>query len=93
MGGRAIVPDQQYATHTHPPSPRQRALIESTKFLVVHGDAFAREQDLEPSIAEPPANAGKIAQASPHCPIVRSGCCDSGPTSDPLQLPSTPAVR
>jgi hypothetical protein len=34
--------------------------VEPAEFLVVHDDAFAREQDVEPPIAEPPANAGQL---------------------------------
>src|SRR6185369_1608369 len=33
------------------------------ELLVVHGDALAPEQDMEPSVAEPPANGGQLAQA------------------------------
>jgi hypothetical protein len=39
---------------------------------VVHGDALAREQDMQPSVAEPPANGGQFAQANSDHRIVRS---------------------
>ena len=37
---------------------------------MVHGDALAPEQDMEPSVAEPPANGGQLAQARSHQRIV-----------------------
>jgi hypothetical protein len=40
--------------------------VEPTELLVVHGDTFACEEDMQPSVAEPPADGGQLAQARPH---------------------------
>ena len=45
--------------------------VEPAQLLVVHDDAFAREQDVQPAIAEPPANGRQFAQPRPHRRIVR----------------------
>jgi hypothetical protein len=47
--------------------------IEPAQLFVVHDDAFAREQDMQPPIAEPSANGGQFAQPCPDRRVVRSG--------------------
>ena len=59
--------------------------VQATEPLVVHSDALAPEQDMEPSVAEPPANGGQLAQARSHQRIVPPAAvtdrCAIGPPS------------
>jgi hypothetical protein len=45
--------------------------VEPSQLLVVHDDAFAPEQNMQPPIAEPSANGGQFAQARPYRSIIR----------------------
>ena len=45
--------------------------VEPSQLLVVHDDAFASEQDMQPPIAEPPANGSQLAESGPYRCIVR----------------------
>ena len=59
--------------------------VEPAELLVVHDDAFAAEQDVQPPIAEPPAKWRPARAAAPAPPHRPAGCCDSGPMCDPLR--------
>jgi hypothetical protein len=42
---------------------------------VVHDDALAPEQDVEPAITEPPANRSEFAQPHPHRRVIGAPVC------------------
>ena len=67
--------------------------VETTQLLVVHDDALAPEQDVEPAIAEPPANGRKFTQPRFAPPHRQGGGCDSASMCDLLRALNTPAVR
>ena len=67
--------------------------VEPTELLVVHDDAFAGEQDVQPPIAEPPANGGQLAQPCPHRRIVRPAAAIADRCAIGSERSNTPAAR
>jgi hypothetical protein len=49
--------------------------IEPAQLFVVHDDAFAPEQDMQPPIAEPSANGGQFAQPCPDRRVTEGWRC------------------
>jgi hypothetical protein len=93
--GKAIgvrVPSARFAsapaTHLKP-----FLAIEAAELFVVHDNTLAREQDMQPSIAEPPANGRQLAQIAPALPHRPADGFDTAPRYDRCQAPHTPAAR
>jgi len=54
------------------PSPDRQALlaVEPLRLLAVQRQTISAKQDVQPTVAEPPALAGQLAQAGPQVGIV-----------------------
>jgi hypothetical protein len=78
-----------FATRT-PAHLKAFLAIKLAQLLVVHHQALADQKDVKPSIAKPTANGGELAQTCSYRHIVRPA---AAPTSDPLRVSNTPAVR
>jgi hypothetical protein len=46
--------------------------VEPAELLVVHDDAFACEQEVQPAMPEPTANGGQLAKPRTYAPVVRA---------------------